>query len=104
MFTLLANSGLLFAYNFMSGDLCYNILSGKTNEVEVTYMNNLYYKNDVAYYGLTSVIIPSEVTYNNTTYSVTSIGDCAFSHCSIIRHYSQYNNFNATSCLLCNQR
>ena len=66
----------------MSGDLCYNILSGKTNEVEVTYMNNLYYKNDVAYYGLTSVIIPSEVTYNNTTYSVTSIGDCAFSHCS----------------------
>ena len=56
-----------FAYDFRSGDLCYNITSDST--VAVT-------SGD--YSGLTSVIIPETVTYNGITYSVTSIGDMAF--------------------------
>ena len=65
----------VFAYDFQVDGVYYNINSGTTT-VRVTYENTNYN----SYSG--SVVIPSTVTYNNTTYSVTSIGDEAFSVCS----------------------
>ena len=59
-------------YNFNSTD--------KT--AEVTYYTNVfppYGDNGIAYIG--AVKIPSNVTYNGVTYSVTSIGGLAFHHC-----------------------
>ena len=65
----------LWAYDFEVDGIYYNILTDKTNEVGVT-------SGDLhgGYSG--SVTIPATVTYNGTTYSVTSIGYCAFADCS----------------------
>ena len=46
----------------------------------VTYRGSSYYSYTNEYSG--SVVIPSSVTYNGTTYSVTRIGTSAFSECS----------------------
>ena len=73
---LLATTNL-WAYDFQSGDLYYNITSDTT--VDVTYQHSLSSSN---YSGLTSVTIPEIVTYNGTTYSVTSIGFSAFYGCT----------------------
>lgn len=54
---------------FQSGDLYYQIKDDGT--VEVSGSSEL-----------TSVVIPETVTYNGTTYSVTSIGKSAFDGCS----------------------
>ena len=67
------------AYDFQSGDLYYNITSDTT--VEVTYQEEWSESN---YQGLTTATIPETVTNNDTTYSVTSIGDYAFSFCSTL--------------------
>ncbi|MDY4513382.1 MAG: leucine-rich repeat domain-containing protein [Paludibacteraceae bacterium] len=64
------------AYDFQSGDLYYNITSDNT--VEVTYQQY----SSFNYQGLTTATIPATVTYNGTTYSVTSIGGEAFFECS----------------------
>ena len=76
LFTILMSVLTLssYAYDFYGNGIFYNIISGKTNEVEVTYYIFVSYSG--------SVIIPSTVTYNNTTYSVTSIGDYTFDECS----------------------
>ena len=63
------------AYDFQSGDLYYNTTSGTT--VEVTYQSG-----STNYQGLTTATIPETVTYDGTTYSVTSIGESAFDGCS----------------------
>ena len=69
------------AYDFSSvapsgQTLYYNIVDGKA---EVTYQNTA----SPGYTNLTgSLTIPSSVTYNGTTYSVTSIGFVAFTNCS----------------------
>ena len=76
LFALLATT-TLWAYDFQSGDLYYNITSDTT--VEVTYQYYWSYDN---YAGLTTATIPETVTYNSTTYSVTSIGSYAFQDCS----------------------
>ena len=77
--TLLATT-TLWAYDFQSGDLYYNIISSSAPyTVEVTYEKDLSCYN---YNGLTTAIIPKEVTYNGITYSVTSIGSYAFDGCS----------------------
>ena len=66
-FALLATT-TLWAYDFQSGDLYYNITSSsEPYTVEVTFGSSEY-----------SVTIPETVTYNGTTYSVTSIGKKAF--------------------------
>ena len=63
------------AYNFQSGDLYYNITSStEPYTVGVAFSS--------ANKGLTSVTIPSTVTYDGTTYSVTSIGESAFYNCT----------------------
>ena len=70
LFLALVATTSLWAQSFQSGDLWYSITSNST--VEVTMGN---------YSNLTTATIPSTVTYNGTTYSVTSIGNYAFSNC-----------------------
>jgi hypothetical protein len=67
-----------WAFDFSVDGIYYNHLDG--NNVEVTYRGDRYYDYYNEYAG--EVIIPSTVTYNGTTYSVTSIGDYAFYGCS----------------------
>lgn len=65
------------ASDFWSNGLKYNITSNTT--VEVTHISD----DEVVYIGYYSGSrnIPSTVTYNGTTYSVTSIGESAFTNC-----------------------
>ena len=73
LFWALLATTTLWAYDFKSGDLYYNITSSSAPyTVEVS----------DAVSSITSAVIPSTVTYNGTTYSVTSIGDYAFYGCS----------------------
>lgn len=70
----------VWGYDFKVDQLCYNILS--ETEVEVTYEQELPYSSDPAYISLSgNIIIPSTVTYDGTTYTVTSIGYNAFYGC-----------------------
>ena len=73
IFTLCALS--ICAHDFEVDGIYYTILTNKTNEVEVTYRGE-YSPSFNEYSG--SVTIPSSVTYNGTTYSVTRIGNYAF--------------------------
>ena len=67
-----------FEYTYEGKTLYYKINTTAANEVSVTYKT---YDTD---YGLSGDIkVPSEVTYNGTTYSVTAIGDSAFRKCAI---------------------
>ena len=61
-----------FSYTHQGKTLYYYIISDST--VEVTYYDSNYVSGDV--------VIPSTVTYDGTTYSVTSIGEGAFLSCS----------------------
>ena len=80
LFLALVATTSLLAYDFQSGDLYYNITSdAEPYTVEVTYQE-WYSSNNYA--GLTTSTIPSTITYNRTTYSVTSIGEWAFQGCS----------------------
>ena len=65
------------AYDAKIDGIYYNF-SG--TEATVTYYSGLYDDNKNAYTG--SVTIPTSVTYNGKTYSVTSIGSSAFLLCS----------------------
>ena len=79
LFLALVATTSLWAYDFQSGDLYYNITSSSAPyTVEVTYEQEWSSYN---YFGLTSVTIPSTVRYKGTTYSVTSIGFEAFLYC-----------------------
>ena len=62
-----------FPYTHQGKTLYYYIISDST--VEVTYYDNSNYVSG-------DVVIPSTVTYNGTTYSVTSIREGAFLSCS----------------------
>ncbi len=66
------------AHDFEVDGIYYNITSSSNKTVDVTYRGTSYYSNE--YTG--SVVIPSSVTYNGTTYSVTSIGNDALNDCS----------------------
>ena len=70
----------LWAEDFEVNGIYYNILTDKTNEVAVTYRGSYYDSYSKEYTG--SVTIPETVTYNGTTYSVTSIGEYVFFGCS----------------------
>ena len=65
------------AHHFEVNGIYYNILDQSVKTVAVTY-NGSYFSN--SYTG--SVTIPSSVTYNGTTYSVTKIDDYAFYYCT----------------------
>ncbi len=81
LFTLLlavaASVGTMFAYTKI-GDLYYN-LNATEKTADVTYELQYSWNN---YEGLTTANIPASVTYSGTTYSVTSIGEGAFEHCT----------------------
>ena len=68
-------------YDFKVDGICYDITSETDNTVRVTYNDKYDYYNQYTEYS-GSVSIPESVTYNGTTYSVTSIGDYAFRYCS----------------------
>ncbi len=70
LMTLLISCSPAFAYDFKVGDLYYEFLSETT--CAVTY-------GDGEYEG--DITIPSEVTYEGKTISVTCIGGGAFYHC-----------------------
>ena len=80
LFLALVATTTLWAHDFEVNGIYYNILTDKTNEVAVTYRGSSYDRYYDEYMG--SVTIPSTVTYNGTTYSVTSIGNYAFAWCS----------------------
>ena len=61
------------AQNFQYGDLYYTITSDST--VEITFRSSSY--------SSPTMIIPDTVTYNGTTYCVTSIGEYAFYSCNL---------------------
>ena len=57
----------------------YNITSEELKTAEVTFRGNTYYEYFDEYTG--SIVIPSTITLNGSTYSVTSIGTEAFCNC-----------------------
>ncbi|MBQ0113967.1 MAG: leucine-rich repeat domain-containing protein, partial [Bacteroidales bacterium] len=84
---LLCISANIFAQDFgvVNSDgkpIYYNITSStEPRTVEVTRLPDEYWLyNEYKYAGV--INIPESVTYNGNTYSVTSIGDSAFSFCS----------------------
>ena len=103
LFLALVATTALWAYDFRSGNLCYNITSNSAPyTVEVTS-----FPSNSNYSGLTTATIPKTVTYNGTTYSVTSIGVSAFFGCSSLTSVTipnsvtsiEYNAFYCCSSL-----
>ena len=70
--TLLCANVLLAQTEFIVGNLKYNVNSSNPTEVAVGAADNT----------ITTANIPATVTYQGTTYSVTSIGFGAFANCS----------------------
>lgn len=68
------------AHDFEVGGIYYDYLDNTAKTVKVTYKGNYYDSYSNEYTG--AVSIPSSVTYNSTTYSVTSIGYEAFRGCT----------------------
>ena len=77
---LLMVATVAMAHDFEVGGIYYSILYGEEKTVEVTCRGNFPNSYSNEYTG--SVDIPSMVTYNDLTYSVTSIGFGAFDGCS----------------------
>ena len=70
------------AHDFEVDGIYYKITYSTDLTVEVTYQGSSYSSYSNEYSG--AVTIPSTVTYNNKTYSVTSIGNNAFYYCSAL--------------------
>ena len=68
------------AHDFEVDGIYYNITDSNSKTVEVTYKGSSCLAYTDEYTG--GVVIPQSVTYNGSTYSVTSIGDDAFYDCS----------------------
>ena len=75
---LLFSSFSALAYDCKVDDIYYD-LNNDDKTARVTYMSS-YSDNKDAYVG--NIIIPESITYRETTYSVTSIGESAFHGCS----------------------
>ena len=84
LIAVLLTSVNVFAYNFQVDGIYYNVTSASDLTVGVTYSYNDEY--------LGQVTIPETVTYNSTTYSVTSIGEYAFSDCTGLTSVTIGNN------------
>ena len=80
LLALFASVSAIYASNTNVGGIWYDFDSS-TKTASVTYRGN-YSSHYNEYYD--EVIIPENVTYNGITYSVTSIGDDAFSTCSYL--------------------
>ena len=83
LFTLLlamfASIGTLFASDIQVDGIWY-IFDSSTQTATVTYQGSTYDAYSNEYSG--AVVIPESVTYDNVTYSVTSIGYAAFRDCA----------------------
>ena len=79
---LISNVVGLWAYDFVSDGLYYDIIDQEEHIVAVTYQTSYWANN---YLGRTDVCIPSSVCYNDTCYSVTTIGCCAFAGCRTLK-------------------
>ncbi len=77
LFVALLATTVLLAQRFQVGDLYYNITSETTAEVTCS-VDYDYFDYDYNYSYLTSVTIPSTVTYEDYPYIVTGISDKAF--------------------------
>ena len=77
---LAASVGTMFAQGTQIGNLYYN-LNATNKTAEVTYKSYADYIYNEGW-NITTADIPASVTYNGTTYSVTSIGERAFYDCS----------------------
>ena len=76
---LVTSMGIVYASDTQVDGIWYDFDS-YNHTASVTYRGSRYSSYDHEYSG--NVVIPSSVTYNGTTYSVTSIGDYAFYDCS----------------------
>ena len=83
------------AHSFEVGGIYYNITSEEDLTVAVTYRGNSYNEYSNEYSG--AVTIPSTVTYNSETYSVTSIGYYAFYDCRGLTNVTLPENSQLTS-------
>ena len=81
IFSLMVGFGNSFAEKVLISGIYYN-LDVSTMTAEVTYQSLV---NTGANYSSQSITIPSSVTYNNSTYNVTSIGPNAFRDCQKTR-------------------
>ena len=68
------------AHDFVVDGIYYNISSSANKAVEVTFRGISYSEHSNEYTG--NIEIPESVAYDGNTYSVTSIGDWAFSGCT----------------------
>lgn len=75
LFLCLSGWFAVHAFDFEVDGIFYNITDDMAKEVEVTYKTTDYN----SYFGV--VNIPSTVSYNDETYTVTSIGESAFRNC-----------------------
>ena len=78
LLSMLATNASAYDFEVENADgvmIYYSYYGNDNTSVYVTYETDSYY----SYSG--SVVIPKEVTYNNKTLKVTSIGDSAFSRC-----------------------
>ena len=75
---LFTSVSAIYASNTQVGGIWYDFDSS-TNTASVTYQGSASDSYEAEYSGL--VVIPENVTYNGTTYSVTSIGGAAFYEC-----------------------
>lgn len=76
LIALLSIGTHVFAHDFEVGGIYYNIISSSDKTVAVTYKGYSFDSYDNEYFG--SVMIPENVTYDSTIYSVTTIGKKAF--------------------------
>ena len=67
------------AHEFEVDGIYYNISSSTNKTCEVTFKGTDEYENDYA----GDIVIPETVTHEGTTYSVTGIGNAAFSYCGL---------------------
>ena len=80
LFAALMSVGTMFADGTKIGDLYYN-LDAVNMTAEVTYKSYADYSFNEGW-DITTANIPASVEYNSVTYSVTSIGQCAFQSCT----------------------
>lgn len=82
LFAVMLLTGRATAYDFESGGLFYNILDKNAKTVELTCQNYTDWDTHSDYSG--DVLVPAEVVYDNTTYKVVKIGQCAFKTSGVI--------------------